>query len=172
MKKADLIAGVILLFFSAYIVLESLQMPFMAEFGPDYGFFPIWLGILMLILSFLLLVNAWRQPISPEDKPPFTNLQTLKNAVFIVLSLAAYLVLIETIGYLLDTFLFILLIMLVVHRERSFASLAISAIAALGLYFIFHEILQVNLPSLVDGALYKNLRQIFGGALPIKLWWL
>lgn len=172
MKKANLIAGVILLLFSAYIIVESLQMPFMAEFGPDYGFFPFWLGILMLILSFLLLVNTWRQPIIPEDKPPFTNLQALKNAAFIVLALAAYLVLIEIIGYLLDTFLFILLVMLIVHRERLFASLVISAIAAIGLYFIFHEILQVSLPSLTDGAPYKNLQQIFGGTLPIKLWWL
>lgn len=171
MKKTDLITGIVLLVFSTYVVLEAARMPLAVEFAPGYGFFPFWLGVLMMFLSVLLLVNTWRRPAKPDEKPPFTNRQSVKSVVLIMLALAGYIIIIDSVGYLLSTLLFVLFLLLVVEGEKRRTAVLIAVVTAVSLYVIFQVILQVSLPSLTEAEWYKNLREMSGGTLPIKILW-
>ena len=45
MWLADLIGGVVVLLLGFAVVFFSRQLPYMSEYGPGPGFFPLWLGL-------------------------------------------------------------------------------------------------------------------------------
>ena len=49
MKKAEMIAGMVLLLLSGLVIWSASQMPPSATFGPGAGFLPFWLGIGLLV---------------------------------------------------------------------------------------------------------------------------
>lgn len=117
-----------------------------ATFAPGVGFFPFWLGVLMAILSVLLIVNAWRRPADPTKKAIFPGRQAIIAIVLILAGLAVYIVLLEVLGFLLDTMLFTAFLLGVVMREKWKMTLLIASLTSGGLYVIFQLLLRVNLP--------------------------
>jgi len=57
-RRGDFWSGVALAALAAYIVREALRWPYMTEDGPGPGFFPLWYGSLMLVLSLALVASA------------------------------------------------------------------------------------------------------------------
>jgi len=147
MKKADQITGVIVLIFSGVVIEESWKMPEQrATFAPGVGFFPFWLGVLMSILSILLIINAWLRPSEPAKKAIFPGRQAMKAIVLILTGLAVYIVLLEILGFLVDTMLFTAFLLGVVMREKWKMTFLIASLTSGGLYVIFQLLLGVKLP--------------------------
>lgn len=151
MKKADKITALVLLIFSAYVILESSKMTLFVEFAPGYGFFPFWLGILMAILSAMLLVDALRRPASPQDVAKFPPLPMLVNIGLILGGLGLYAFLMEIAGYILDTLFLVILLLGVVEREKWHKTLLVAVIMTAALFILFERILGVNLPEGIFG---------------------
>jgi putative tricarboxylic transport membrane protein len=146
MRRADQIAAIVLLVFSAAVMEGSRRMPESMTFGPGAGFLPFWLGVAMAILSILMLVNATREPAGAGGKSPFPGGAALLRIAATAASLAVYIVSLETLGFLLATALLSAFLLGVIERER----LAVTAVVALAnagaLYFIFQRLLGVTLP--------------------------
>ena len=152
MKKADRIAAIVLLLFSEFVVFEASKMTLFDEFAPGYGFFPFWLGILMALLSVLLFVDASRRPAAKDEPAPFPSRPALISVVIILASLGVYAFLMEVAGYILDTFLLVLLLLGVVEKEKWQTTLIVAVLITGILYLIFQVLLGVNLPKGIFGS--------------------
>jgi putative tricarboxylic transport membrane protein len=152
MKKADLITGVVLLVLSGYVIQEAWRMPPSATFGPGSGFLPFWIGVIMAVLAMLLLATVWtRQATENDNISPFPGKKALLSITGVLGGLAAYIFLIEVLGFLTDTFLYVAFLLGVVERERWQLTLAVAVSTTAGLYLIFQVLLGITLPSNMFG---------------------
>ncbi len=146
MRKADRITGIILVIFSIVLMVASWRMPPSATFGPGAGFLPFWLGVLMGILSILLIVKASRQSVVSPQRAVFPSRKALIPLGATFASLAAYILLLEVLGFLGGTGLLTAFLLGVVERERWPVTVLVAALNSVGLYVIFHTLLGVSLP--------------------------
>jgi putative tricarboxylic transport membrane protein len=152
MKKADLITGVFLLALSGLVIWGASQMPPSATFGPGAGFLPFWLGVLLAVLATILFVSAWRREVTEKDsKPVFPGKQALFVITSTLVGLAGYILLIEVLGYLVDTFLFIVFLMKAVEHEKWPLTLMVASGTTIVLFLIFQILLKITLPSNMFG---------------------
>jgi len=148
MKKADLITGIVLLALSGYVIQEAWRMPPSGTFGPGSGFLPFWVGVLLTLLAVILLATAWRRQATEKDsKSPFPGKRALIAITAVLGGLAVYIVLIEVLGYLVDTFLYVTFLMGIVEREKWPRTLGVAVLTTAGLYLIFQVLLGITLPS-------------------------
>lgn len=147
MKKADIITGFVLLVLSGYVMREAWLMPQSATFGPGPGFLPLWLGVLLAFLAVILLVTTWSRRATENDRQsPFPGFKPLLSVASVILGLALYTLFMETLGFLVDTFLFVVYLLGVVERERWPMTLMIAASTTAALYLIFQVLLTITLP--------------------------
>ncbi len=57
-RKGDFVAGLVLAALGAFIVVEAHGWTYMGEDGPGPGFFPMWHGSLMVVLSLALVARS------------------------------------------------------------------------------------------------------------------
>ena len=152
MKKAEIITGFILLVLSGLVIWKALEMPPSATFGPGAGFLPFWLGVLLAVLSTILVGSAVAsQTTGEESEPVFPGKKALFAISLVLVGLAVYIVLIDVLGYVLDTFLFVLFLVKVVEREKWRLALAVSVCATVALFTVFQVLLKITLPSNMFG---------------------
>ena len=146
MRRADQITGIIVLIFSLAVMEGSRRLPPSATFGPAAGFLPFWLGVLMAILSLLLIGQASRQPGTAMGKAVFPNRLALIPVGAAIGSLAAYILVLERLGFLLGTGLLTAFLLGVVEREKWLTTVLVAVLNSVGLYVVFHVLLGVSLP--------------------------
>jgi len=152
MKKAEMIAGIVLLLLSGLVIFSALQMPPSTSFGPGAGFLPLWLGVLLAVLATILFVSAWRSQAKVQDgESVFPGKQALFAITLVLVGLAVYILLIDVLGYVVDTFLFIMFLVKVVEREPWSLTLKLAVVATAGLFIVFHTLLGITLPSNMFG---------------------
>jgi putative tricarboxylic transport membrane protein len=152
MKKAEMVTGVVLLVLSGFAIWEASQMPPSATFGPGSGFLPFWLGVLLAVLAMILFVSAWRRQATEKDSEPiFPGKQALFAITSVLVGLAGYILLIEVLGYLVDTFLFIVFLMKAVEREKWQLTLMVAVGTTAVLFITFQFLLRITLPSNIFG---------------------
>ena len=95
---------------------------------------------------------AWRrQATQKENESVFPGKQALFAIASVLVGLAVYILLIEVLGYLLDTFLFIVFLMKVVEREKWPLTLMVAVGTTAVLFITFQFLLQITLPSNMFG---------------------
>lgn len=151
MRRADQITGVIVLVFSLAVMEGARRMPPSGTFGPGAGFLPFWLGLTMAVLSTILLVNATREPAQAGDRSPFPRGRAVVSILATVGALAAFILLFETLGFLLSIALLTAFILRVVEQEGWLTSLTVAVANSAGLYVIFQILLGVSLPKNILG---------------------
>ena len=50
--KSELLAGILLTSFGTLVIYEARDLPYVSEFGPGPGFFPLWIGIGIVLCSY------------------------------------------------------------------------------------------------------------------------
>lgn len=152
MKKADKIIGLIILAFAGLVIVESMRMPQEGgNFEPGIRFLPFWLGVIMAVLAALLTANAWRKPAEEAVRRLWPNRQALISIVLLLAGLAAYIALLETLGFLVDTLLFNAFLIGVVMRATWRMTLSVALGSSVALYVIFKVLLEVPLPKNLFG---------------------
>ena len=146
MRRADQITGILMLIFAVAVMEGGRRMPPSNTFGPGAGFLPFWLGVAMAILSVILLVTATREPATAGGPSPFPTGRPIIAILETVVSLAAFILLLETLGFLLATALLTAFLLKVVEREGWTTSLWVAVANAAGLYVVFQILLGVSLP--------------------------
>jgi len=100
----------------------------------------------MALLSVLLLVNASRQSRDAAGHSPFPDRKAMLAIAATVGAMAAFILLMELLGFLLATTLLSAFLLGVVERERWLTTVFVAVGNAVGLYIVFQVLLGVSLP--------------------------
>jgi len=146
MRRADQITGIVMLVFSLAVMEGARRMPPSGTFGPGAGFLPFWLGVAMAALSIILLVSATREPAPVGGRATFPTGWKLLPICETIGGLAAFILLLETLGFLLSIALLTAFLLRVVEREGWGTTLTVAVANAGALYIIFKVMLGVSLP--------------------------
>jgi putative tricarboxylic transport membrane protein len=136
----------------AAALIGSRSYPYWTPLGPGPGFFPRWLGGLLLVCGLAWLVQVLRAAraekadamVVPEDEAPDYSLPMV---VAIVVSLCVLAATLELLGYQLAMFLFVLFHLLVLGRRRLLLSLVLALVSSVGVFVVFTRFLTVPLPA-------------------------
>ena len=136
----DLVSGLFWLAVAIFAAVQGLSLKLGSLDRPGPGFFPFWGGVVLGVLSVVLIVRGFRRagpspPIRPESWKP----------VVVVGALLAYLLLLEPLGFVAVTFLFLLILFRLERRGWAFSA-ASAAVGTLASYALFQVWLRTQLP--------------------------
>jgi putative tricarboxylic transport membrane protein len=144
-RDAEAISGGVLAALGIYIVIEARAWPYAGSFGPGPGFFPVWYGVAMTVLSLVLIGQRLVTARAAASEP--VDWRGLGRGLSTWLAFVAAIVLLKPLGFMLSFALLTLFIVAVVFR-RSIAVAAATAVCAAGaLQLTFSVILGVRLPA-------------------------
>ena len=146
MKKGLIVSCVILIVLSVYGLIESSRLERTMKMGIGIGFLPFAMSLAIGGLSIGLLVNILRGRAEIKEKPVFQP--DGRSRVFVVVAfLMGYLFLIEWLGYVAYTFVYLAGTILFMRRERVFSAVMTSVGLTVFLYAIFRLWLKSPLPT-------------------------
>ncbi|GAB3440982.1 tripartite tricarboxylate transporter TctB family protein [Actinophytocola sediminis] len=133
--------------------VAALNLQYWTEFGPGPGFFPLWLGVLLVVFGAIWFATLQRGPVeprtesAPDEAPQTTGDHSPATVVAIVVSLCVLAGVLEVLGYQLSMLLFLLFHLLVLGRRGVLLSSVISLAGSFGVFLIFTRLLSVSLPA-------------------------
>lgn len=146
MRKCNQVVGIILLIFSIWVIKESRGLVYTVEFSPGAGFFPFWLGISLLGLSFLLFLNSTIFRIHEAEENPLPGKQALLRIILILGSLLLSILIFEPIGFLLSMVIFVAFLLITLEKYRWYSGFLMSMLMVFSIYGIFKVWLGIPLP--------------------------
>ena len=146
MKKGLIISCVILIALSVYGLIESSRLERTMQMGIGIGFLPFTMSLAIGGLSIALLVSILRGRAEIPDKPVFQPDGRIRVFV-VVMFLMGYIFLIELLGYVPSTFLFLAATIVFLRKERIFNAVLMSVGLTFFLYAIFRLWLKSPLPT-------------------------
>ncbi len=138
------------LLFSLITCVESYRLNLGAMNKPGPGFFPFGAGLVMLFLSLAALFQSIRKKNNLEKaarQEPFR----WWNIVIILAAITAYAFSLERIGFLINTFLFMCLMLKVVEPQSWKTAILGGVISAVAANFVFNVIFRAQIPSGILG---------------------
>ena len=142
-----------------FLAFKSMRLSVWSKFGPDEGFFPLSVAIIIIGLSLTILVKSVLHTQGPK-KMGITEEQGKKGeTIFRVSSYAilmlVYGLLIEWLGFLMTSALFIFPIVKIVERQNWKTTLLLGFISIVISYVLFVYFLGVPLPRGFMGAWWQ-----------------
>ena len=146
MKKGLIITCVLLIVLSVYGIIESSRLERTMEMGIGIAFLPLAMSLAIGGLSIALLVGILRGRVEISNKPIFQP-DGRSRIVVVFLLLVGYVFLIEVLGYVPSTFLYLAATIIFLRRERIVSALLMSVGLTVLLYAIFRLWLKSPLPT-------------------------
>ncbi len=147
--KKDFVSGLALLGFGLFLALQSLRLPLWGGSGPEAGFYPLAIAVIIVSLSLLLVFKSGglirRQKEERAPAPGQEKIRLHKVAAYLVLMLS-YGILVERLGFLIASALLLFLILKFVERQSWKATLLVGVASIVIAYTLFVYFLQVPLP--------------------------
>jgi putative tricarboxylic transport membrane protein len=139
----DRYAGIVFFIVGALFVIESRKISTSA-YGSSIGanIFPFVLGILLCLLSVRLVYETFRikQTEKSKEKLDYKRFGIIFGAAVL------YAYFLEDIGFVIGTFLFLMISFQTMERGRIWVSLIIAAVFSYGVYYLFVDLLDGSLP--------------------------
>ena len=144
-RNGDFWSGLALAALGTYIVSTARGWAYMAEDGPGPGFFPIWYGGVMVVLSLALVAGALlRRP--PAGTPAAVRWRDLGRALGCWAAFVACIALMKVVGFAIAFALLTWFIIAVMARRPQGIAIAVAIGGAIGFYALFELALDVSLP--------------------------
>ena len=144
-RDRDVLSGAVLAALGVFILTQALQWSYLGPDGPGPGFFPVWYGLLMVVLSLGLVLRAAIRP-DPEARSAVdwrgTGRALLTWAMF-----AVAIALMVPLGFLASFGMLTFAVVCVVMGKPVLAGLATAFGAAAGFWLVFGLALGLNLPT-------------------------
>jgi putative tricarboxylic transport membrane protein len=145
MRVADLVISAAFFVMGAWMIWQSTMLPQFSVFGPGPEFLPNIAGGLLIVLSALLFVSTVRKgEVTPADFWP--NRSGWYRVGVMVFALFLYTALLEVVGYLLLTFLYMVFMLFALSKYRWFVKIGLAVFITLLFYQIFVGMLGVPAP--------------------------
>lgn len=141
MGTVDRVSGVALILLALGVTWEAHKLPLGTLHTPGPGYMPTLLALVLGGLGIVIVAFG-------GDSPAFRSLQwgEGKHALAILGACAVAALTLERIGYRLTTLLVLLFILALVERKRPLVAVALSLGLSLGSFYVFYNVLRVQLP--------------------------
>ena len=150
MKNRDAIPALIWIIIGLAVMMVSYRMSLGTLHSPGPGLLPFLLGSFLIVASLPILVGSFLalRRTGPDNRGAeiWAGVE-FKNLLIIVISLVAYALLLESLGFILTAFLFLFLLFATFDSRRWFFALGISSVTICITYILFNVVLRVELPS-------------------------
>lgn len=149
MKKSDLIPALIWLGLGIAVAVGSYRLELGTMHAPGPGLMPFILGVILSLCSLPILVRSIQMTIIKaklRDEGIWSGIE-FKKLIIVLASLIGYAVLIERVGYVVITFLVLLILFKTVETQKWSLVLLLSFLTVISTYVLFGVILKITLPS-------------------------
>jgi len=143
LRNGEFVSGAVLAGLGVFIIMEAWQWEYLGPDGPGPGFFPLWYGVGLLVLSVTLMVVHARQAPAPESRGMAGTGRAFATWAALVVCVA----LLKVLGFIVAFSLLTLFIVQVLYRQPFGKALAVAAGGAIGFYLLFDVALNVALPA-------------------------
>jgi putative tricarboxylic transport membrane protein len=146
-RLLDVAAASLLLATGVLVVVLSRRLPYWHDAAPGPGFFPVWLGMLLSVVSGLEIFLILRSPTDASrfQPPPDEGALTRRRAVLGLLSIVAAL-LVPSIGFVLAMTVFVAGASWIIDPRRPFTNAAATLAIPFCVWLLFAVWLGVPLP--------------------------
>ncbi|MGI6127391.1 MAG: tripartite tricarboxylate transporter TctB family protein [Planifilum sp.] len=144
-RRFDRSASLFFIAIGAAFILGARQLSSTAygsRVGPDI--FPMGLGVILILLSLRLFYETFRY--SGEEESGGDGRLDWKRFGGLLAAALLYALLLETIGYVISTFLFLLIGFQVIKRGSWGLSALVAAVFSGGVYFLYAVLMKGTLP--------------------------
>ena len=138
------------LLFSVVMCREAFRLPMGEMRDPGAGFFPLLIVLLTGLLALIALFHSLREktgPSVPSPKEPFR----WWNLVVILAALVTYALTLTILGFMINTFLFMLLLLKVIEPQTWKKAVMAALITAVTSDLFFNVLLGAQIPSGILG---------------------
>jgi putative tricarboxylic transport membrane protein len=142
-KGSDFWTGLFLMIFSAAVIREAVDLDLGTPVNPGSGFMIFGTAVVLEVLALLQFVKSLLA--LPQEEPAREKLQ-LWRVVFVVGANVLYIIALETVGFLLCTFLLLCFLFQIYEKGRWLTAIGGAALTSLLAYVLFSRLLQLNLP--------------------------
>ena len=153
MKSVRICCSLFWLLFSVVISREAFRLPMGVMRDPGAGFFPFTVGLLLGVFAIIALLQSLKRkeesPVSSEARA--TERFRWWNIVVILAALVAYGLTLTTVGFLINTFLFMILLLKVIEPQTWTKALLASLITAVVAELFFNVLLGAQIPTGILG---------------------
>jgi putative tricarboxylic transport membrane protein len=150
MRFVKVLCSLFWLFLALGICTEASRLRMGHLDAPGPGFFPLIIGVVTGLLSLLAFFQSFKTETKATADGPRKPLRWW-NLVVIGLAVAGYAVTLEKIGFLINTFLLIVLLLKVVEPQSWRTAIAGGLVTALASELVFNVILRAQIPSGILG---------------------
>src|SRR5262249_48933237 len=144
MRVADIITASFLMVFGGIVLVDAVRLGFRwGTDGPQSGFFPFWLAIILLSACGAIVVQAARRR---SDHTPFVNREQLVPVLKVLLPATAMVLLIHFLGLYVSSALYLAFYMRWAGRHSWVSSLTVAVAVPLITFLVFEKWFLVPLP--------------------------
>lgn len=143
MPSADRAAGIVLLLFAGFVIVQSRALAYWDGHAPGPGFLPFWLGVLLAAASAVVIGRSAAVP----GAPPLADRASATRVAVVTGLTAAAVGLSLAIGLVLATGVFMLAALSYLRPGRLRANLVIGTLTPLVVWLLFVRWLGVPLPA-------------------------
>ena len=143
-----MVVGIVIFLFGAVTTLLSLRMPIGTFRIAGTGMFPLFLGILLMILSGAFILKIFFQGKEEQVKKE-TSIESSDSPIQLILflgTMALATLFFNQLGYPLTSFLLMVALLRILGIKRWVQNILISVVTAVGSYFLFVKWLDIPMP--------------------------
>jgi putative tricarboxylic transport membrane protein len=146
MGRSDRISGVFWLCFAILATIESRRLGMGTLHQPGPGFLFFWVNIALGIMALVVLIRAWAGKKIEGPRHAIFGGQNISKIIYVMLSLFIYILLMETVGFILVTLLLFIFLLGIIEKKRWYYTAIVSIAVTVAAYLIFETWLQSQLP--------------------------
>jgi putative tricarboxylic transport membrane protein len=148
LKKDEILVGIVIFLFGLITTFLSLKMPIGTFRMAGTGMFPLFLGILLMILSGTFVLRIFSQG-KEEQVEKEASIQSSESPMQLILFLGTMVLatlFFNRLGYPLTSFLLVAGLLRILGIKRWGLNILISVATAVGSYFLFVKWLDIPMP--------------------------
>jgi hypothetical protein len=142
MRYGDAYAGALIALVGIVALVAAWPLEFWSDFGPGPGFLPAALGAALAVTGPVVALASLR-----AREASRASASSFRKPLVVTGVMAAYLALLNVLGFVFGTALFLFTLMRWVESRGTGQAAVLAVCIAAGLYFLFAVLLETPLPS-------------------------
>jgi len=147
MRRAEQVTCIVWLVLAGSLCGGALQLKVGTPSEPGSGFLPLATGFLLGILALVHLFQITLRKFEKEKAETFLGKVNWQRGFFVVASLFLYALLLPRLGYIITTFLLMLVLFSLYERKKWWVVCGLTLIVIAVTFLVFHHWLKVQFPS-------------------------